>query len=186
MTMRLVMLEQARSSVAFGVDHFLQEYPGVFLLAVGLVSAEPALTPGGLARNATQELHTVDLDDTFSMGSGERLIHSLHDHPLAGCAFFIPRTDPSPKTAGRKTECDLVIPDVSVSDRHCELRLMGGEMLVTDLSSTNGTMVNLQRLEPQVATPIEDEAILTVGRYSFQFFEAHSLYAAMQLLEQSR
>jgi len=181
------MLEQARSSMAFGLEQYLQEYPGVFLLAIGLVSAQAGPPRRDLRRYATEELHALDIEDTCSMDFGERLTHSLNDHPLAGCTFFIPCTDLTPKIVGRKPECDLTIPDTSVSDQHCELRLTkAGPMLVTDMGSTNGTLVNLEHLDPGVSTEIADEQILTVGRYSFQFFEARSLHAAMQLLEQSR
>ena len=190
MTLRLVMLEQARSSMAFGVDQFVEEYPGMFLLAIGLVASEPAVPSPAVARlrrKETQELQALDIENTFSMGQGERLTHSLNDHPLAGCTFFLPRIIETPLIVGRRPECDLTVPDISVSDEHCRLKLVNGiEMMATDLGSTNGTLVNLLRLEQGVPTPIEDEAILTVGRYSFQYFTSRSLYHALHILEQSR
>jgi len=193
MALRLVMLEQARSSMAFGPEQFFDEYPGVFLLAVGLVAAEPvapAAPRPRVRRAVTQELESLDIEeieDTFSMPFTQRLTHSLNDHPLAGCTFFLPANEQSPQTVGRKPGCDLTIPDTSVSDHHCQIQLVdGSDLFVTDLGSTNGTLVNLQRLSPGEATAVEDEAIVTVGRYSFQYFSARSLYAALNILEQSR
>jgi hypothetical protein len=188
MALRLVMLEQARASMAFGRQQFTDDYQGVFLLAIGLVASEPDLSkPQRRQVRKTVELDRVNIENTFSMRFGERLTHSLNDHPLAGCTFFLPSTETSPQTVGRKVECDLTVPDTSVSELHCELCLVDmSTMFVTDLGSTNGTLINLQRLEPGSPTELVDEAILTIGRYSFQYFSAASLFNALQVLEQSQ
>jgi hypothetical protein len=60
------------------------------------------------------------------------------------------------KTAiiGRGSDCDVVVPDPDVSNHHCELALIHGQLLVYDLNSTNATFVNgvpirgRHRLEP--------------------------------------
>jgi pSer/pThr/pTyr-binding forkhead associated (FHA) protein len=43
---------------------------------------------------------------------------------------------------GRAPECDLVLPDMTVSWRHAELRPAPGGWMLVDLGSTNGTQVN--------------------------------------------
>lgn len=43
---------------------------------------------------------------------------------------------------GRAPDCDLPIRNMTVSWRHAELRRAGGEWLLADLGSTNGTRVN--------------------------------------------
>lgn len=43
---------------------------------------------------------------------------------------------------GRGTECDIQLPDISVSRRHAQLFAQDGKFLVEDLGSTNGTYVN--------------------------------------------
>lgn len=188
MALRLVMLEQARASMAFGPKQFTDEFQGVFLLAIGMVASEPAPQKREVIRRSeTQELQSLNIENTFSMKLGERLTHALNDHPLAGCTFFLPNSESTPQTVGRKPTCDLTVPDTSVSDLHCELCLMDqAKVFVTDLGSTNGTLINLLRLDPGVPTELEDEAILTIGRYSFQFFIAPSLYKALEVLEQSK
>ena len=55
---------------------------------------------------------------------------------------------------GRAENCDLRIPLLAVSRQHCELLLKGGDLLVRDLASSNGTYVNNQRV---------NEAALTAG-----------------------
>ena len=47
---------------------------------------------------------------------------------------------------GRGEECDLQIPLLNVSRRHCELRLDQGIIRVKDLASSNGTYLNNQRI----------------------------------------
>ena len=51
---------------------------------------------------------------------------------------------------GRKNTCDLRIPLSSVSRKHCELKVVGDEVLVKDLGSSNGTFVNRIRVEDTV------------------------------------
>lgn len=47
---------------------------------------------------------------------------------------------------GRAVGCDLRLPLSAVSRHHCLLRIDGGEALLTDLGSSNGTHVNGQRV----------------------------------------
>ncbi len=43
---------------------------------------------------------------------------------------------------GRSRRCDIVIEDPNVSRQHAEVRRQGGEYIIRDLGSTNGTRVN--------------------------------------------
>src|SRR5437763_1170840 len=45
-------------------------------------------------------------------------------------------------TIGRASDCDLALPDMTVSWRHAELRRAGDNWLLVDLGSTNGTRAN--------------------------------------------
>jgi len=47
---------------------------------------------------------------------------------------------------GRGENCDLRVPLLSVSRRHCELRFQGAAIKVKDLASSNGTYVNNSRV----------------------------------------
>ncbi|MBN1818984.1 MAG: FHA domain-containing protein [Sedimentisphaerales bacterium] len=48
---------------------------------------------------------------------------------------------------GRRQECDLCIPLMMVSRRHCQLNLDEGKLTIRDLGSRNGTFVNGERIE---------------------------------------
>jgi predicted component of type VI protein secretion system len=45
------------------------------------------------------------------------------------------------------------IAEPSVSSRHCEILLQGGEVLVKDLNSTNGTFINGEKITERVLKP---------------------------------
>lgn len=51
------------------------------------------------------------------------------------------------KTVGRATGADFIVDAPLVSRLHCRLEASGGTLDVVDLSSTNGTLVNDQRVD---------------------------------------
>lgn len=55
---------------------------------------------------------------------------------------------------GRGENCDLRVPLLSVSRRHCELSTGGNQVRIKDLASSNGTYVNNKRV---------NEAVLNAG-----------------------
>ena len=71
--------------------------------------------------------------------------------PNAGSRWLLARDVTS---AGRHPEGDIVLDDVTVSQRHAEFRYEGGRFVVIDLGSMNGTYVNHE--------PV-DEAVLADG-----------------------
>lgn len=55
---------------------------------------------------------------------------------------------------GRRHSCDLCIPLMSVSKRHCQLNYDDGVLKIRDLGSRNGTYLNDKRI---------DEAVIQAG-----------------------
>lgn len=68
---------------------------------------------------------------------------------------------------GRSADADLSIPYQFISSRHFELRRTGDEFTITDLNSTNGTLVNSKPLPPNQPEPIRDSSIIRIGDDSF-------------------
>lgn len=69
---------------------------------------------------------------------------------------------PGHKTVGRATTADFVVEAALVSRFHCRLTLEAdGRLVLEDLSSTNGTFVNDERVERRV---LETGDRLRLGR----------------------
>lgn len=68
-----------------------------------------------------------------------------------------------PVTIGRVPPYDIVLADTEISRRHCTLEVAGGELVVIDHGSTNGTFVDGKRLAAG-ATRLPSGGMLRVGR----------------------
>ncbi|MBB3991955.1 TIR domain-containing protein [Croceicoccus naphthovorans] len=62
---------------------------------------------------------------------------------------------------GRSAPADVVLGDPRVSRSHCELVFSDGQLVVSDLNSTNGTFVDDERVEGTVPLPVG--SVLQVG-----------------------
>ena len=67
---------------------------------------------------------------------------------------------------GRAAPADVVLADSRVSRAHCLVELMDDELRVSDLSSTNGTFVDGERIAGSSALPVG--SVLKVGNVSFK------------------
>ena len=68
---------------------------------------------------------------------------------------------------GRMTEADITLADQNVSRRHAQVRAASGGYLVSDLGSTNGTMLNGQRLAGE--RRLADGDIVSIGSTHLRF-----------------
>ena len=69
-------------------------------------------------------------------------------------------------TAGRHDECQLRIKSSEVSRRHCQFFEKNGMLLVKDMGSSNGTLLNGKKIEGQRVLEPGDE--LTIGPVKFR------------------
>lgn len=69
-------------------------------------------------------------------------------------------------TIGRANENDIVLSDPNISRQHAELERKSGNFLIRDLSSTNGTLVNGQRIQ---TTWLSDGDTITLGGIELVF-----------------
>lgn len=67
---------------------------------------------------------------------------------------------------GRAAPADVILADSRVSRSHCIVELMDDELRVSDLSSTNGTFVDGERIAGSSALPVG--SVLKVGNVSFK------------------
>ncbi len=73
-----------------------------------------------------------------------------------------------PQRIGRRAENAIVIPDAYVSGQHASIEVVGDEVRITDLGSTNGTYIGETRIVPNQPTPVPPDAILTLGKTQFR------------------
>lgn len=82
--------------------------------------------------------------------------------------------DARPVVVGRAPDADLQLPHASVSRRHCELAREGARFVLRDLGSTNGTLVNEQRV---AEAALADGDHVTVGEVILKFIGQASVEA---------
>jgi hypothetical protein len=66
---------------------------------------------------------------------------------------------------GRGTDADIRVEDPGVSRKHCEI-VVGNPALVRDLGSTNGTLLNGDKISE---APLEDGAVVKIGGTSLVY-----------------
>ena len=71
-----------------------------------------------------------------------------------------------PVMVGRSPGADIVIAASYVSGRHAQFRLMGQNLFVEDLGSTNGTFVNGNRISAPAA--LKNNDVVSVGDVSIR------------------
>jgi uncharacterized protein YgiM (DUF1202 family) len=108
-------------------------------------------------------MSNISDDDFGTMArsrSGPRLV--AQQGPEQGRAFAIP---PMGLLVGRAGECDLALDDAQVSRRHARFYWHGSHLLVEDLGSANGTVVNGQPVSR--AQPLNERDLVSIGNSVF-------------------
>ena len=67
---------------------------------------------------------------------------------------------------GRGEDCDLVLDHREVSRQHARISQVSGQILITDLGSSNGTIVEGQTLTPNRPVPLDPGSTVLMGRSS--------------------
>ncbi len=69
-------------------------------------------------------------------------------------------------TVGRRPYNDVVIDNLAVSGEHAVLQLVGQEVHIEDLNSTNGTYINGKAIKKQL---LQNNDIVEIGKYKIKF-----------------
>lgn len=94
--------------------------------------------------------------------------------PALVCAYPRPMALALPESGtiiGRAWLAERGLADTEVSTGHLRIDRAGGALRVADAGSRNGTWVNGARLAPRDLTPLENGAVLRLGRTLFVFRE---------------
>ncbi len=136
-----------------GLPSFVQAYPSSVLIVTAV--------SGTLMANTSRS-------GTMTVVSAEEAQAAA----LAGRVFPVVKgrnSRPGPVAIGRTADNDLVIPEYSISTRHCILALVDGEYRLTDLGTVNGTLVNEVRLTPRKPCRLRGGDSVRMGRFTLLF-----------------
>jgi hypothetical protein len=75
---------------------------------------------------------------------------------------------PAGATIGRSRQCDVVLTDPNVSRQHAEVRPRGGAWVLTDLGSTNGSILNGRRIDAPQVVKAGDEIEIGTSLITFE------------------
>lgn len=117
----------------------------------------------------------ADEDTTFIAKSGSLLGGVLSADEITH--FLLPSSEggvqrsiqirTAPITLGRVPVCDVVLDGSMISRVHCRVQLIGDQVMVTDLNSTNGTFVDGQRIIGTVS--LQHGAVLQIGSHKLTY-----------------
>ena len=68
---------------------------------------------------------------------------------------------------GRSSECGIALADSNISRRHAEIKRLGTNWAISDLQSTNGTLVNGERITTNRV--LRDGDVITVGETNLRY-----------------
>ena len=67
---------------------------------------------------------------------------------------------------GREDQCDLTLPDPSISRQHAQIHVVGEEVIAEDLGSQNGIVVDGQRLREGQRLPMRSKSEMQLGKFT--------------------
>jgi pSer/pThr/pTyr-binding forkhead associated (FHA) protein len=70
---------------------------------------------------------------------------------------------------GRARQCDVCLPDMTVSTRHAEIEVRGSDYVVTDQHSLNGTRVGDKRLVPLQPRVLGNDDLIEIAGFKLRF-----------------
>jgi diguanylate cyclase (GGDEF)-like protein len=78
---------------------------------------------------------------------------------------------------GRSVDCPIFVDDRSVSKNHARFNVVGADVTVVDLGSTNKTMVNGEILQPLTPFKLSNNDQIKTGNVIFKFLEKGNIEA---------
>ena len=107
----------------------------------------------------TEEMSTDDVTTVEALPAGSALL-LVQRGPGAGARFLL---DSDTVTVGRHPDSDIFLDDITVSRRHATFTRVDEGYQVSDLGSLNGTYVNRDRIDGDIALSNGDE--VQIGKY---------------------
>jgi len=136
-------------------------------IQAGSFSGSPRTSGDEMNRTIIFEMDAVE-DETCS---SETLKHAIY--PLVKSEYG--RRARTTFSVGRVDGNDMIMADLAISKQHASFEIKGGDYLIRDQGSTNGTTLNGKRVEKK-PMKIRDGDIVGFARYEFTVVFPESLY----------
>jgi dipeptidyl aminopeptidase/acylaminoacyl peptidase len=122
----------------------------------------PAWKHTPAAAKGTVSLQAVPADE-LATGGGYAALLTFESGPFAGRIVALPT---QMVTIGRAPDNDIVVGDPATSAHHGRIEVRSGEFWISDLGSTNGTLVNG---EPVIEKQLSGGDLIAVGQNNIRF-----------------
>ncbi len=123
----------------------------------------PAWQPSDVAESKqTVSLHALP-PEVIASGGGYPAKLTFESGPFAGRIVALPN---QMVTLGRAPDNDVVVGDPATSGRHGRIEVRGGAFWISDLGSTNGTLVNG---EPVIEKQLNNGDLIAIGQNTIRF-----------------
>jgi pSer/pThr/pTyr-binding forkhead associated (FHA) protein len=101
--------------------------------------------------------------EEIASGSGYAALLTFETGPFAGRIVALPN---HLVTLGRAPDNDIVVGDPATSGHHGRIDVRGGSFWISDLGSTNGTLVNG---DPVIERQLADGDMIAIGQNTLRF-----------------
>ncbi len=116
----------------------------------------------------TEEMSQADVSAVENLPAGSAML-LVQRGPGAGARFLL---DSDTVSVGRHPDSDIFLDDISVSRRHATFTRSGSGYTIADLGSLNGSYINRDRIDSEVALAGGDE--VQIGKYRLIYFAGSS------------
>jgi hypothetical protein len=163
--------EYAISFARLGEAGFLLEYGGTPVLVGEGISGELQDRLFSSAKVDIHQTFTIQPIDPngFSSEAMKGRVFTLEPNPDSSQGSNPDSSHGAMIVVGRWNNEDVMLPDHSVSRRHCGFLLGPEGVSVMDLGSKNGTEVDDRVLSKDESCPLEGGELITIGRLCLRF-----------------
>jgi two-component system, cell cycle response regulator len=122
--------------------------------------------------SSDSDLNQTRLLSTFTIKAGDDRGHIVRIHPVT-VGDGIVSLPLSPVVIGRESDCDFVLDsDDDVSRRHAKIEVIGKEYRISDLDSTNGTLLNNEKV---TSAALKSGDVIRVGKTILKFLRGNDV-----------
>lgn len=108
----------------------------------------------------------------------------IHSAALADRVWFITKKRENRQemriVVGRTSETDIAIPELSISTEHCAFAASPFGLSITDLGSTNGTIVDGRMLRKGESAALKSGSKVILGRFEFEYLRHKDFVSRLQ------